>query len=97
MHASLALVTKTSGGSMRLAVTKGNKRIVGPRSGVNGWQNVNPSGGATHHRTQEAAERQATKELRSTGGGERIVQGRDGRIRAKDTVPPAHDPRATKG
>lgn len=75
----------------------GNKRIVGPKPGGKGWQNVNPSGGTTVHRTQENAIKQAGKELRQTGGGERIVQARDGAIRAKDTIPPAKDPRKTRG
>jgi hypothetical protein len=74
-----------------------NKRIVGPKAEGKGWQNVNPTGGATLHRTQDAAIRQAGKELRQTGGGERIVQGRSGQIRAKDTIPPAKDPRNIPG
>ena len=75
----------------------GNKRIVGPRTGGSGWQNVDPAGGTTKHRTQENANREAGKQLRQTGGGERITQGRDGQIRQKDTIPPAKDPRRTKG
>lgn len=66
----------------------GNKRIVGPKSDGKGWQNVNPAGGTTSHRTQENAIKQAGKELRQSGGGERIVQGRDGEVREKDTIPP---------
>ena len=75
----------------------GNKRIIGPREDAKGWQNVNPNGGTTYHHTQENAIRQASNELRQTGGGERIVQGRNGQIREKDTIPPAKDPRRTKG
>lgn len=75
----------------------GNKRIVGPKPGGKGWQNVDPGGSTTSHRTQENAIRQAGKDLRTSGGGERIVQGRDGQIRAKDTIPPAKDPRKTRG
>jgi Uncharacterized protein conserved in bacteria (DUF2188) len=75
----------------------GNKRIVGPRPDRKGWQNVKPGGAASYHRTQENAIKQAGKDLGQTGGGERIVQGRDGQIRAKDTIPPAKDPRRTKG
>lgn len=75
----------------------GNKRIVGPRSGGKGWQNVDPSGKTTYHRTQENAERRAGQDLRKSGGGERITQGRDGQIRDKDTIKPAKDPRKTKG
>ena len=75
----------------------GNKRIVGPKSTGNGWQNVNPSGGTTSHRKQETAMKQARAELRRTGGGELIVQGRDGQIRQKDTVWPGNDPRNIPG
>ena len=75
----------------------GNKRIVGPRSGTKGWQNVDPTGKTTHHRTQENAEKRAAEDLRKSGGGERITQGRDGQIREKDTIKPAKDPRKTKG
>lgn len=75
----------------------GNTRIVGPKLGGGGWQNVDPFGSTTYHRTQEAAANRASKDLRSSGGGELIVQGRDGRIRAKDTIPPATDPRRSRG
>lgn len=75
----------------------GNKRMVGPRTVGTGWQSVNPNGATTDHRTQENAIRRAGEDLRKTGGGERIVQGRDGQIRAKDTIRPAKDPRRTKG
>jgi Uncharacterized protein conserved in bacteria (DUF2188) len=76
----------------------GSKRIVGPRSNSKGWQNVNPDDGSkTYHRTQENAAREATHQLKGSGGGERIIQGRDGQIRAKDTIPPKKDPRSTKG
>ncbi len=43
-------------------------------------------------KTQKAAETQAKKWLRKTGGGEAVIHGRDGRIRDKDTIPPANDP-----
>lgn len=75
----------------------GNKRIVGPSPTGKGWQNVDPNGATTHHRTQKNAEKRAGDDLRKSGGGERITQGRDGRIREKDTIAPARDPRSTKG
>jgi hypothetical protein len=75
----------------------GNKRIVGPSSTGKGWQNVDPGGKTTHHRTQENAEKQAGQDLKKSGGGERITQGRNGQIREKDTIAPAKDPRKTKG
>ena len=30
--------------------------------------------------------------LRNAGGGERVTKGTDGKIRSKDTIPPARDP-----
>lgn len=75
----------------------GNKRIVGPKPRGKGWQSVDPAGSTTFHRTQENAIERAGADLRKSGGGERIVQRRDGQIRAKDTIPPAKDPRKTQG
>jgi hypothetical protein len=49
------------------------------------------------HDTQAAAARTAREQLRTTGGGELKVKGEDGRIRSKDTVPPAKDPYPPKG
>jgi hypothetical protein len=68
-------------------------RIIGPRGdGQSGWQNKNPAGGVTYHSTQEEARSAAREELLATGGGELIIQGENGRIRAKDTIGKA-DPR----
>jgi hypothetical protein len=44
------------------------------------------------HDTQREAERAAHRALVESGGGELKVKGEDGRIRSKDTIPPAHDP-----
>lgn len=44
------------------------------------------------HDTQREAERAARQALVESGGGELKVKGEDGRIRSKDTIPPAHDP-----
>lgn len=44
------------------------------------------------HDTQRAAERAAHRMLAESGGGELKVKGEDGRIRSKDTIPPANDP-----
>ena len=44
------------------------------------------------HSTQAEAERAAREMLRNQGGGELITNGRDGRIRSKDTIPPGSDP-----
>lgn len=49
------------------------------------------------HKTQQGAVNAARTSLGQTGGGELKIKGEDGRIRAKDTIPPAKDPRRTKG
>lgn len=47
---------------------------------------------SSRHDTQQQADRRAAEILQNAGGGERITQGRDGKIRSKDTIPPARDP-----
>jgi hypothetical protein len=42
--------------------------------------------------TQKAGERLAKELLRSRGGGEAVIHGRDNRFRDSDTVAPASDP-----
>lgn len=37
------------------------------------------------------------QQLRRQGGGELVVKGRDGKVRAQDTVPKGNDPRRSKG
>jgi hypothetical protein len=44
------------------------------------------------HKTQDAAEQAARQMLKNTGGGELITKGLNGKIRSKDTIPPASDP-----
>lgn len=44
------------------------------------------------HKTQGAAEDAARDMLEKSGGGELITKGVDGKIRSKDTIPPAKDP-----
>lgn len=55
--------------------------------GDNGWD-VKPEGGQSKstHRTQDAAMDAARDAIRRSGGGELIVQGRDGKIVRKDTI-----------
>ncbi len=48
------------------------------------------------HDTQREAERAAHKMLENSGGGELKVKGEGGKIRSKDTIPPAHDPNPPK-
>jgi hypothetical protein len=47
---------------------------------------------SSRHATQREADQRAAEILRNAGGGERITHGRDGKIRSKDTIPPARDP-----
>lgn len=49
------------------------------------------------HDTQKQAADAARDALKNSGGGELKIKGEDGKIRAKDTIPPAKDPRRTKG
>jgi hypothetical protein len=42
--------------------------------------------------SQRAAEQRAKTIVSNNGGGEVRIQGRDGRWRDSDTVPPGHDP-----
>lgn len=49
------------------------------------------------HDTQAQAVNAARTQLKQTGGGELKVKNEEGRIRAKDSIAPAHDPRRTKG
>ncbi len=44
------------------------------------------------HPKQSEAEQSARDMLRASGGGELITKGLDGKIRSKDTIPPARDP-----
>ncbi len=48
------------------------------------------------HDTQQAAIEAARQMLHKQGGLELTVQGRDGRIRSKDTISPGHDPNPPK-
>jgi hypothetical protein len=48
------------------------------------------------HSTQQAAIDAARQMFENQGGGELIVQGRDGRIRSKDTIAPGNDPNPPK-
>jgi hypothetical protein len=39
----------------------------------------------------------ARASLRKDGGGELAIKGKDGAVRAQDTVAPGNDPRSSKG
>lgn len=47
--------------------------------------------------TQSAAIDRARDILANGGGGELAVRGRNGQIRAQDTIDPGNDPRSSKG
>ena len=49
------------------------------------------------HDTQAQAQEVARDMLKNQGGGELTTKGRDGKIRAKDTIAPGNDPRNIKG
>lgn len=75
-----------------------NGRTVSQRSD-GAWANKRDGGerASSLHDTQAEAVKAAREQLKSTGGGELKVKGEDGRIRAKDTIPPAKDPFPPKG
>jgi hypothetical protein len=70
-----------------------NRRTVGPKNG-GGWQVT--GGSAGDFRTQGEAVMSARHDLLASGGGELVVKGRDGKVRAQDTIG-RRDPRKTKG
>jgi hypothetical protein len=52
---------------------------------------------STVHDSQSKARERAREMLANQGGGELTTMGVNGKIRAKDTVPPGNDPRGIKG
>jgi uncharacterized protein DUF2188 len=58
------------------------------------WENKRDSASraSSLHETQRAAASAAHAMLENSGGGELKMKGEDGRIRSKDTIPPARDP-----
>lgn len=59
-----------------------------------GWAVQSPGGkrASSIHSTQREAESAAKRTVSNLGGGEVRIQGRDGKWRDSDTVPPGHDP-----
>jgi hypothetical protein len=80
-----------------MAKKQPNRRIVSPNPS-GGWDVRAPNAkrASAHERTQADADNRAGQILRGIGGGERITQGRDGRIRSKDTIAPGNDPHPPK-
>ena len=62
------------------------------RSGT-GWANIRVGADRAEgiYATQGEAIQAARRNLRSAGGGELTIQGRDGRFRDKDTIAPGND------
>jgi hypothetical protein len=79
-------------------MSKSNRRIVSPNP-TGGWDVNKPgaSRASSHHANQAEAQAAGRRYLGNEGGGELITQGRNGRIRDKDTVSPGHDPYPPKG
>lgn len=59
-----------------------------------GWAVKAPGGkrSSSVHRKQAEAEKSAKQTVSNLGGGEVRIQGRDGKWRDSDTVPPGNDP-----
>ena len=64
-----------------------------------GWDVTKPgaSRASAHAATQAAAQDRAREIIHNQGGGEMLTHGKDGAIRAKDTIKPGNDPRNIKG
>jgi hypothetical protein len=80
-----------------MAKEKPNTRIVSPNPD-GGWDVKKPGAdrSSAHLPRQADADKRAGEILRNLGGGERITQGRDGKIRSKDTIAPGNDPNPPK-
>ncbi|MBC2644768.1 MULTISPECIES: DUF2188 domain-containing protein [unclassified Rhodococcus (in: high G+C Gram-positive bacteria)] len=77
---------------------KKNDRIVAKNP--NGGWDVKGGGGkrsGAHAPTQKQAIDRGRQIVGNLGGGDLSIQGRDGKIRAKDTIAPGNDPRKSKG
>ena len=63
------------------------------------WANKKDGGerASSLHNTQKQAADAARDALKRTGGGELKIKNENGQIRSKDTIPPARDPRRSKG
>lgn len=75
-----------------------NNRTVQPNPD-GGWdvKADNAKRASAHTGTQAEAVTRGRRIVGNAGGGELKVKGRDGRVRAQDTVPPGNDPRRSKG
>lgn len=78
-------------------MAKPDRRDVVPSKRGKGWDVTKPGAKdpVSHHETQANAEKAAKRDVRQQGG-EVVIHGRDGKIRDKDTMPPARDPNPPK-
>lgn len=85
------------------ATNKESTRAIAPNRNVvpnpkGGWDVTGGGKGASAHtNTQSEAIDRAKEIVRNQGGGKVSISGRDGKIRAKDTVDPGNDPRSIPG
>ena len=78
-------------------MAKSNNRTVSKPPGGQWANKKNGNTKATSvHNTQKEAEDAAREQLKKSGGGELTTMGEDGKIRSKDTIPPAKDPNPPK-
>ncbi len=75
-------------------MSKPNDRIVYKRPEDGKWVNkkVSSDKATSLHDRQIDAEAAAKENLKNQGGGELTLQGRNGKIRSKDTIAPGNDP-----
>ena len=78
-------------------MTKNGRTVSQRKDGS--WANQKDGGqrATSLHKTQSQAAAAARKDLQNQGGGELKVKNEDGKIRQKDTIPPARDPFPPKG
>jgi len=79
-------------------VTNSNNRNVVPNPN-GGWDVTAPgaSRSSAHTDTQAQAIDRGRQIVGNAGGGELNIHGRDGQIRAKDTIAPGNDPSNRRG
>lgn len=79
-------------------MTNNNNRHVVPNPN-GGWDVVKPGStrASSHHDRQSDAIDRGRDIVGNAGGGELNIHGRDGAIRAKDTIPNGDDPRNVPG
>ncbi len=79
-------------------MAKGTNRHVTKRPSGNWANKIEGADRASSlHNTQADAINSARDGLKKSGGGELIIHGTDGKIRAKDTVPHGNDPNPPPG